>query len=707
MRGNILNGGTLESSNIDFDIMPSVNIDDPIAMTDTTLFKRWTDDVMEMGAFLHSNSGVTVSKDDAETGLKRIIKEEFSKVDLKNPPIELVNHVRHWAIESDLFSTLNFIDTNNITITDNGATYCKHSELESMNYKFQSGMMESRDKVKTKEKEYEGIVDTLRNKASIESDPAKAKQYTDDADEAELTKKFYNVQNLGFKVAGNGAYGALGKEGSVHYCMDTVGSITGQGRAVVSTAISTIERIMGDNFGFKNINQTTEYIRCCLKDDVKHIPSWRPNVTTNRVVERLLNKTYFKDFEERESNKRYLDRMIRPMSYQDKIVIFYKCNFIDFIVDSPHLKSALKTITLAPVEFLSSSDIPKEVRGTVDFVVDLCMNYVYLPQMDYAKQERIISGIRRVALYYDTDSCYVCFRYYVDIMTAFGILPIIEDPQCKYRFLSTISRFIDVMFKDILKVYCINYNTDIKMGCRFIKIKNEFLFDKILLTHNKKRYLCSIRVREGTFFKNGKIEMKGINLIKGDTNPNTKKVFEDIIRKYILVDEIDYYNVITKTCDHEEEVINSIHSGETTYLSPSKTKAVSAYDNPGGQAGVVGLGLWNRLYPDQAMTDGGIYRIELNISKAALSKIPEKLSAIITDAYENGISEVELKPKKLKWLCIPYGCDEIPKELIPIINFDSIMLVQANKIADILYSIALGKITLTNIDKVGSGLMRV
>lgn len=694
-------------SDINFDIMPVEN-DVPSNITDTHLFKQWVGNVEEMGAVLFKNSGVLVDEEEAQAGLLRIIREEVAKADIVSPRIELVNHVRHWSKETDLFSVLNFIDQNNMTICDNGSVFVKHSVLESMHYNFQSGLMASRDVVKAKEKKFEALMKQKESEAHKCTDPEQKKILESEAGNFKLLMNFHNVENLGFKVAGNGAYGAMGKKGSVHYSKDVIGAITGQGRAVVSTAISTIERILGDNFGFKNIDQTTEYIRMCLNHPTSYLPNWKPNVTTKKVVDRLLAKTYYKDYAERQSNKKYITQIVKPMTYDEKVIIYYKCNFVELIIDNPYLKSALKAIANSPVDFLASSQVPESIKGLVQFVVDLCMSYAYIPQLDYAKQERIITGIRRTAVYYDTDSCYVSFKYIVDILRGVGVLPQEKNNEQRYRILSTLGRFVDIMFLDILKLYVENYNADEDMGTRFIKIKNEFLFDKIILTANKKRYLCLIRIREGEFFEMGEIELKGLDLIKSLTNENTKKLFEKIIEKRMLVDRIDHHGIITDIYEHECSVINSIHNGECTYLNPSKVKAAASYGAGVGRIpAVAGYKLWNRLYPMESMEGGGVYRIEVKLSHNTIAQMPESMQPILTDVLNNGIKEAGLMPNKCRWICLPFSSEKIPLELLPILNIDSVVLAQAKRISDILNALGLGTISLKTIDKVGSGLLKV
>jgi hypothetical protein len=679
---------------IDFNILPK-DLDGDIPIEQTAIFKEWTSALGNVCGSLYkkSTSPNKLSPDLAEKKLAQIIQEEIGKVELKSDSLELTNGVRHWEKNTDLYSTLNFIHENNLIITDNGSVYVDHDRLESMYYNFQSGLMSDRDVIKAKEK-----------KAEMDGDP--------------ILTKFYKTGQLGVKVAGNGAYGAMGKVGSVHYCKDIVGSITGQGRAVVSTAIVTVERLFGDNFGFKNLSQGTEFIHKCLMYDTKKVQGWRPQVSPERVINRMVEKTYAKDFEERAEIREYYTSLIDNLSYDDRIAIYYRCNLIDFIIDNPIARQCLHNITHTNKPFLASNNIPPEFKQSVDLFVDLCMNYVYLDQLDYSKKDRAINGPRKITIYYDTDSCYTGFRYYIDLCKALRIIDVHENKDEIFRLLSTLARLLDVAFAAILKLFADNYNTT-SLGAKFIKIKNEFLFEKIILTKGKKRYLCSIRIREGNFFEKAKLELKGVDLVKSTANQNTRAYLEKMIVKYVLKDKVMYHEIIEDIYKLEVGVANSIEAGETTYFSPSKIKHESVYSNPSGNPGVTGAWIWNALYPTREITDGGIYRVGLNLSDEALALIPADKAEILRNIRDNGIPgkpgfEPEMDKKtgkmkkftKAKWFSIPYGTESIPKEIIPIIDAEKIILEQARSVQDVMKTIGLGTITIKSGDKkVGSGLL--
>ena len=67
-----------------------------------------------------------------------------------------------------------------------------------------------------------------------------------------------------------------------------------------------------------------------------------------------------------------------------------------------------------------------------------------------------------------------------------------------------------------------------------IEINKLVYFDKLVIGKKKKRYISSIKLREGNLVSPYKPDVKGFEFMKSTTSQEAKVRFDNIVRKYIL-----------------------------------------------------------------------------------------------------------------------------------------------------------------------------
>ena len=72
----------------------------------------------------------------------------------------------------------------------------------------------------------------------------------------------------------------------------------------------------------------------------------------------------------------------------------------------------------------------------------------------------------------------------------------------------------------------------------------------------------------------------------------------DIVKKYILGDEIDIKGIMEALTEFRNEVITSIKSGDKRFLPNGSPKEIEAYADPSSEQSVRGVFTWNILFPD-------------------------------------------------------------------------------------------------------------
>lgn len=185
------------------------------------------------------------------------------------------------------------------------------------------------------------------------------------------------------------------------------------------------------------------------------------------------------------------------------------------------------------------------------------------------------SAYRRAAVISDTDSTMFTLQYWVEEI--YG--RVCFTPEAK-RLVFGLVFLVSQTVAHILAIQSAN------MGVagdklRLLSMKNEFYFQVLSLTTRSKHYYASQDAVEGVMFEVSRMEVKGVGLrdskVPPKINKTAKKMMEQII--FSVRDEIplDLFAMLKEIADLEREIIMSIRSGKSEYLTTGQVKGISSY----------------------------------------------------------------------------------------------------------------------------------
>lgn len=267
-----------------------------------------------------------------------------------------------------------------------------------------------------------------------------------------------------------------------------------------------------------------------------------------------------------------------------------------------------------------------------------------------------------------------------------------DEDDLWFISINVMAYLISKMIKGVLSKYTDRVNIP-KDYQHYINMKNEYLFSVMVLADVKKRYITSIRLREGDMIYPEKIDIKGFDFEKSVTSDYVRKYFEDIILHNIIEPEKpNIRNILRELRGLEKDVIESLQRGEKTYLTPVSVKEEEGYSDTvkGGalsQQGFRAVCVWNYIEPEMMMelpTKTDIVKLKVN-SLEDLKDLqfshPEIYNRIAKKIYGN--KNEYLAEKGIGVIAIPRTLYSIPEWIIPYIDVDTI----ANDIVKKFYSV--------------------
>ena len=115
-------------------------------------------------------------------------------------------------------------------------------------------------------------------------------------------------------------------------------------------------------------------------------------------------------------------------------------------------------------------------------------------------------------------------------------------------------------------------------------MKNEFMMPIEILTSLKKHYMSILKIQEGVFYKNPRMDIKGVNLRGSNFSASVLNYvtwfITSLIQDIYENGEVDPEKKIVEVLRFEKMVHDSLMRGETTFLSVDPVKNKSEYADP-------------------------------------------------------------------------------------------------------------------------------
>lgn len=493
------------------------------------------------------------------------------------------------------------------------------------------------------------------------------------------------------KVNMNSYYGASGNENSVFYNIYTAAATTATGQALISSAETGFEMFMGNDVKWYDVDECLLFISRTINEDYE-IDLKTEEISDEMVYGKLI-KTFFNPSSD---DIMIVKQVISNLSYKDKLKVYYKNNIYEFI-KIPKIHKLLKKIVCSVESFKDPYNIPKVIQGDLDLLWEYCSKYVLYNYPVYNRINRLKFETRNNIVTIDTDSNMATVSKWKTILlnTVFDDSALAKSEMD--RGFIAVNVFASILTKvineNVLAKYCEVANIP-KDFAGLLNLKNEFYYTRMILTATKKRYVGSIRLREGAELYPEKIDLKGLDFAKSTASEFTKSFFNNLIKEDILYSkEIDTSLILKKISDFKEYIIQSLQNGEKTFLTPTSVKEIEAYKTPYEIQGVIGTLAWNELYPGMAISlPDKVYIIKMLLNKSKhLNDLEYKhpeIYKIVEDSILNSPNKTIAK-RKLDVLAIPQNLDRIPEWCIPYINIDDIVNDNLTKFYPILESLGI------------------
>ena len=483
-------------------------------------------------------------------------------------------------------------------------------------------------------------------------------------------KSYYNMYDLtqsSLKLLANSWYGAMGEQG-FHFFNPYLGpSTTYTGQHIIASAITGFEGLISNNYIFENFNELIYFISNCDKLVMKEEFTFNTKVSTDDLIEKFYKKC---QFEITDSQLEILEGIFDNMDDLKKENIFFK-NDLMLLLSQSSMKKLLKK--LFTNSFLNPENPPEDIVENLKFFNEYVTYFVAYKFQYPNKIHKSRTMERETILVTDTDSTFVYLDPLVKVMK--GVVKQNSYDQEETTsivnvFTYLLTHFIESVFYELST----NYNVEVK-NRSMISMKNEFLFERVVLTENKKQYAAKMLMKEGNIFKKPKYEVKGLSIKKVGTPKPARIIYNKILEDLILnPKEIDRMAVFKEFVKLEKMVEGSLNKCETKFLKPSKFSSVNAYADPLTQQAVRGVLLWNAIYPDKAIQN--LSKINIlkfkSVDVATLDRyLPKEIIDKINDNYFSMTfknSKKEIKDYGIEVLAIPKDLEYFPKEFVKLMN---------------------------------------
>lgn len=349
------------------------------------------------------------------------------------------------------------------------------------------------------------------------------------------------------------------------------------------------------------------------------------------VHERLMDKI----IQVKNGDKDMLYRYLSNLDDTELTILYYKNNIFEFMNDHKIIQDLIYN-TLSKIQNLETVDVknpdpnidlhgmtPKEwnkhvekeyfmdpntVPSCVETELELfkkyIMKYVFTKYLSFDRIYRLRNFKRRVVTVIDTDSNILSIDLFINWVLenvvkgeSFGR----DFEHNSFILVNTITYVITEAIKEIMLYYGEMSNIPEEFRPRY-SMKNEFFMSLLIIGKTKKRYISKILLREGNFMNPPKNDIKGFDFKKATCSEYAEKRFMKLIKNYIIDSpNIDLRSIMIDLREFENEIRNSIISGERTFLPNGSAKELAAYKDPASEQSVRGVLAWNILYPNNTI----------------------------------------------------------------------------------------------------------
>lgn len=496
------------------------------------------------------------------------------------------------------------------------------------------------------------------------------------------------------KINANSYYGASGAPTSNFFNLYTATSVTATGQSLISTTETAFEAFMTNNVLFIDLDDCMNFLKNIINEKRVMDDRFLPNVSVEKLIEKL--KGTFSDW--KESYNDILFMYLMGISQRDLNRIYFKNNLFEFSY-LPKMRNKLSTIMEKVKEFKDPNKVPKEIKSNIEDLWDYYREFVFYNYPAFNRIQRLKNDKRKTVVVVDTDSNMLNLNPWVQFMYRFiikpnDILATRNEDELMYVSVNIMCYVLTNMITEVLWKYTKKSNIPKDFRPK-INMKNEFLFTRLILTGKKKRYISSVRLREGKEILPEKIDIKGHDFVKSSTREDTKKFFTNLVKEKVLyTDDINISGILRELESFEAVVRDSLLRGEKNFLIPKSVKELGAYKkDPFSQQGIRAVIAWNSLYPNQEIS----LPEKIDMIKVTLDseKELERLKETVPEMYKNIKKHIldsnvkSLADKGVQVIALPRNVEAIPEWLLPFVDYDTIVNDNLSRFYSVLESLGI------------------
>lgn len=527
---------------------------------------------------------------------------------------------------------------------------------------------------------------------------------------------------------------------SLLFNINVSSSITAQGRALISSASMFFEAFLADNVKFGSLDEVLLFIKNICEEPRKYNDVAFIDVPVSKIncFAKIVNECGYLWMPD-DNDLDVIWRVINNLGQVDINRVYYKNNLYEFCSNSIIKNMIITIMEKIDEPFFNPLKPPKEIIDDLEIFTDVLGEYVFYDKMIIDRIDRNANMMKSTIVISDTDSCIISldawYRFVLDVIRNRNIKLKQYDPISIFDFLEK-DEFGDIInmkdrmaFKDVGKDEYFDFeNDEIRFKqhvidpfkivpqdyirwttinilafvidkfinrymiqftknnhswapdkpCKII-MKNEFSFNRILITNVKKSYATLQKVQEGNLIpKKEQLDVKGIAAIaKSSMSETTRREFKKILLEDILTaPTIDQFKIVEKLCILEKKIIDSLQSGNKEFYKPVTIKSINSYENPMRIQGIKASYVWNVLNEGSDLPQINLEeRNAIDIVKVFLNKINvDELKDKYPEIYERAVKLLESAEfkGKIESIAIPKDV-KIPDWIKDIIDYKSIV----------------------------------
>lgn len=526
----------------------------------------------------------------------------------------------------------------------------------------------------------------------------------------EDTYKRLDLAQANAKVIMNAEYGASGAPSAAFYNKYTPSATTLMAQSIITIMAAFFEGYVGNNQKFFHINELFDWITIVLEKDVKLKDI--KEISIEDTILRLKNTFITYD----RANDSIIESFVQNCNARERSLLYYANNIYEFIRRNDVPKMLLKGIltklpileasTTIPSQyvtkftklddynnwvskemFMNPYDPPEIISKDMEDLSSLINDFCFIEYLTPDSIVKLNNQVRTAVLLVDTDSNVINANIFVEFVLdelfpneSFNRKRVYNDIICA----NILTRLQESCIKRILDLYGRRHNMG-EDSRKELVMKNEFMFRRLLLMEEKKRYASSIVLREGNILMPFKTDIKGLDFIKAGVTDEVTETFTKMIENHILFSEtLELQELLQDLKKFEKEIYHDLSHGGTRFLKPQSYKPEEAYKrNSDGRTTAWQLpvfrsvAVWNELFPQKRINSLDRVKIlKLVITKQddllpLKNKFPEEYDLLLTKIFQS--PNPELVKAGLKVIAIPSNVKEIPVWLLDFIDYDNIL----------------------------------